>query len=169
MAYEIFLNAPTRPSREDVDRALEGLDALPELEPCEIHELEDILRSPDEYLEELEWLLQIEEGYQDRFRAFCQQHGLNDALEPLDATAATRFMESLAGYDFAVIRLPGGAGEELDADEGEEADPDEVAAAWRALVAFAKRHGYRLMDPQFNDTGEFVDLKNPGELPPAYE
>jgi hypothetical protein len=109
----------------------------------------------------------MDPGLRERYAKFCAQSGLKPSTEPLDPTAATRFMEELSGFDFAVVRFPGGdEGDEDDGDE-EAAGPAELGRAWKALVGFARRRGYRLMDPQHNDPGEFVDLANPGDLPPG--
>ncbi|HLL55425.1 MAG TPA: hypothetical protein VK447_17840, partial [Myxococcaceae bacterium] len=151
-------------------QALTELEALPELEGVEVHELEDAARAAEEYVEDLEWLLQVDSGLRERYGKFCAQSGLNASTDPLDPTAASRFMEALNGFDFAVVRFPGGGeGDDGDEDGGDAvAGEGEVKRAWTALVRFAKRRGYRLMDPQHNDPGEFVDLDNPGELPPAF-
>ena len=136
MAYELFLNVVAQPSREEMDRALAGLDALEALRDFEVHELEDIARSPEEYVEDLEWLISVEPGFRERFRAYAGQHGLNGAVTPMDPAVATRFMEALGGFDFLMVRFPGLGG--AAGREAPEAIRAAVARGYMALARFAR-------------------------------
>jgi len=171
MAYELFLNLAQKPGRAEIDRALEGLDGLEALADFEVHEIEDVVRSPEECAEDLEFVLQAQQEFQPRYREFCEKNGLSAETQPPEPNAAARFMQEVGGYDVAVIRFP--EAHEIDDEEFPDLSLDEVkasiAGAWRALVEFARQGGYRLVDPQVNDLGEFVDLRQAGKLPSAYE
>jgi len=171
MPYELFLNVAQEPPREEIDRVLEGLDALEALADFEVYELEEGVRPLEEYAEELEFVLKSQPGFQPRYREFCERHGLPAGLSPPAPEAAAGFMKALGGYDVAVIRFP--EPHEINDEDYPDLSFDEVkgfiSEAWRALVAFARKGGYRLVDPQVDDLGDFVDLARPGKLPSAYE
>lgn len=90
-----------------------------------------------------------EEFSEAEFHKFCAATGAGGDVNNPESAAA--FLDSKWGVLLTCVKLPSAE--------------TEARAAYAGLVAFAKEHGIRLVDPQ---AGVDMDLDAPGELPPMW-
>ena len=97
----------------------------------------------------VEEALEEDEGEAEQFRELCRQRGITAEVAVSDPEVCASFVDEQCGAQLVTVTLP----------------RQEPESAFAALVAFARRRGLALFDPQ---VGAAVDLDSPGPLPQAY-